>query len=106
MVRYFFAWMPLVIVGTVVLLALPWLGLIALMLVALVALVALAALVWAIVAVPYMLGRAISRRWQGSGASPRTAAALSPANSGVRRTQSVPPGTTVLLGNHLPKRDT
>jgi hypothetical protein len=78
MVRYFYAWTPLVIVGTVVLLSLPWLGLIALMIAAPVALVALAALVWAILAVPYMLGRAISRRWQGrSGASPRTAA-LSP----------------------------
>jgi hypothetical protein len=86
-VRYFFAWMPLVIVGTVVLLALPF----ALMLVAL---VVLAAVAWAIVAVPYVLGRAISRRWEGSGASPRTAAALSPANSGVQRTRSVPAGTT------------
>ena len=89
--RYFFAWIPLVIVGTVVLLSLPWLGLIALMLVAL---VALAALAWAIVAVPYMLGRAISRRWQGSVASPRTAAAPAPANSGVQGTRSVPAGTT------------
>ena len=65
MVRYFYAWTPLVIVGTVVLLSLPWLGLIALMIFSLVALVALAALAWAIVVVPYMLGRAISRRWQG-----------------------------------------
>lgn len=72
---YFYAWTPLVILGTVVLLSLPWLGLIALMLVSLVSLVALAALAWAILAVPYMLGRALSRRWQGrSGASPRTAA--------------------------------
>jgi hypothetical protein len=61
MVRYFYAWTPLVIVGTVVLLSLPWLGLIALMIASLVALVALAALAWAIVFVPYMLGRAIRR---------------------------------------------
>jgi hypothetical protein len=61
MVRYFYAGTPLVIVGTVVLLALPWLGLIALMIAAPVALVALAALAWAILALPYMLGRAISR---------------------------------------------
>jgi hypothetical protein len=80
MVRYFYAWTPLVIVGTVVLLFMPWLGLIALAIVAIVALGALAALAWAIVFVPYMLGRAISRRWHmRSGASPRTAAALSPA---------------------------
>ena len=81
MVRYFYAWTPLVIVGTVVLLSAPWLGLIALVFFSLVGLVALAALAWAIVFVPYMLSRAISRRWQmHSAASPRTAAAaLAPA---------------------------
>jgi hypothetical protein len=78
MVRYFYAWTPLVIVGTVFVLALPWLGLIALMAVSLVAVVALAALAWAIVFVPYMLGRVIGHRWHIRGASPRTAAALSP----------------------------
>jgi hypothetical protein len=62
MVRYFYAWTPLVIVATVLLLSLPWLGLIALMIAAPFALVALAALAWAILAAPYMLGRAISRR--------------------------------------------
>ena len=80
MVRYFYAWTPFVIVGTVVVLSLPYLGLIAFMIFALVALVALAALAWATVYVPYMLSRAISRRWHSrSAASPRTAAALSPA---------------------------
>jgi hypothetical protein len=80
MVRYFFAWTPLVIVGTVVLLSLPWLGLIALMVVSLVALAALGALAWAIISVPLMLSRAISHRWHiRSGATPRAAAALSPA---------------------------
>jgi hypothetical protein len=76
MVRYFYAWTPLAIVGTVVLLSLPWLGLIALIVVALVALPALAI---AIVVAPYMLVRAISRRLQGRMASPQTAAAMSPA---------------------------
>lgn len=76
MVSYFYAWTPLVVVGTVVLLSLPWLGLIALMVASL---VALAALTWAIVLVPYTLGQAISRRWHlGGGASPRTAVAPSP----------------------------
>jgi hypothetical protein len=80
MVRYFYAWTPLIIVAAVVLLSMPWLGLIALMIVAIVALVALAALAWAVVFVPYMLSRAISRRWHiRSGARPRTAPALSPA---------------------------
>jgi hypothetical protein len=87
MVRYFYAWTPLVIVAAVFLLAMPWLGLIALMIATIVALVALAALAWAVVFVPYMLGRAISRRWHiRSGASPRTAPALSPTR---RQTDSV-----------------
>ena len=80
MVRYFYAWTPLVIVGTVVLLSMPWLGLIALMILSLVALGALAALAWAIAFVPYMVSRAIGRRLRSrSGASPRPAPALSPA---------------------------
>jgi hypothetical protein len=80
MVSYVYAWTPLVIVGTVVLLSLPWLGLIALVIALLVSPVALAALAWAIVSLPYMLSRAISRLWQGRiGASPQTAAAMSPA---------------------------
>jgi hypothetical protein len=75
MVRYFYSWTPLFVVGTVVVLSLPWLGLIALMIVLL---GALAPLAWAIVSVPFALSRAISRRWQGrSAASPRTAPALS-----------------------------
>jgi hypothetical protein len=78
MVRYFYVLTPVVIVWTIPLLALPWLGLIALMIVSLVALPALAL---AIVFVPYMLGRAISRRWQGrTDATPRTAVVLTPAN--------------------------
>jgi hypothetical protein len=84
MVRYFYAWSPLVIVGTVVFLSLPWLGLIALLIVSLVALAALAA---AIVLVPYMLARAIGHLWHGlSSASPQTATALSPA----RRQNAMP----------------
>ena len=80
MVRYFYAWTPLVIVGTVLVLSMPWLGLFALTVAAIVALVALAALAWAVVFVPYRLSRSISRRWRiRSGASPRAAAARSPA---------------------------
>jgi hypothetical protein len=74
MVRYFYAWAPLVIVAALFILTMPWLGLIALMIVVL---VALAAIAWAFVFVPYMLGRAISRRWHiHTGASPRTAPAV------------------------------
>ena len=75
MVRYFYAWMPIVVVlGTVVLLSSPYLALIALLLVAL---AAMAAIAWSVVAVPYMLARAVSRRWHDRfGATPQTAAAL------------------------------
>jgi hypothetical protein len=104
MVRYFYAWTPLVVVGTFALLSIPYLALIALMIASL---AALAALAWAIVSVPYELSRAISRRWQGrSGESPRTAAALSPANSGVRRPRSVPASATVLLASPPSESDT
>jgi hypothetical protein len=103
MVRYFYAWTPLVIVGTVVVLSLPWLAPIALMIVSFVALATLAS---AIISVPYVLSRAMSRRWQGrSVPSPRTAAALSPANPGVRRSRSVPTGATVLLANRRSESD-
>jgi hypothetical protein len=79
-VRYFYAWTPLVTVGTVALLSMPWLGLIALVIVAMVPLGALAALAWAVVLVARMLSRAIARRWHmPSGAAPKTAAVLSPA---------------------------
>jgi hypothetical protein len=80
MVRYFYAWTPLVLAGAVVLLTLPWLGLIALFVLALAALAALAALMWAIVTVPIVLGRAVTAAWQGrSVPAPQTAPALAPA---------------------------
>ena len=60
MVRYFYAWTPLLIVGTLCILSLPWLGLIVLMIVAVVALPTLAL---ALVIVPYMVGQALGRHW-------------------------------------------
>ena len=65
MLRYFYAFTPLVIVGTVFILSLPWLGLAALLVFTLVALAALAALAWAIVVAPYLLVRSVARRWHG-----------------------------------------
>ena len=87
MVRYFYAWTPLVIVAAVVILSMPWLGLVAVMILAIVALLALAALASAVVFVPYMLGREIVRRWHTrTGASPPTTLSLRSAN---RQTDSV-----------------
>jgi uncharacterized membrane protein len=75
---YWYGLTPVVVVfGTLVFLTIPYLALAVL---AIIALGALAALAWAIVAVPYMLGHAVRRRWQArSSASPPTAPALSPA---------------------------
>jgi hypothetical protein len=57
MVRYFYTGIPLVIVGTAVILTGPWLGLIALMVLLLAAVAALGALAWATIAALYALGR-------------------------------------------------
>jgi hypothetical protein len=74
MARYFYSWAPLVVLGAIVMLALPWLAVFALVVFALVALAALGAVAMALVYVPYVLGRAISHRWHIHGApSPQTA---------------------------------
>jgi hypothetical protein len=84
LVRYFYAWTPLVVVGTVVLLSLPWLGLIALASAALAAFAALAALASAIVAAPLAVGHAIGHRWHGRSAAPQPSPALSLARAQAR----------------------
>lgn len=74
MVRYFYLWTPLVIVGSVAVLALPWLGLIAL---GVVVLVVAAALIWGIVFVPYAFSRSVIRAWHSRlNASPCPAATV------------------------------
>jgi hypothetical protein len=74
MVRYFYAWAPLVVVGALVLLSLPWLGLIALFVATLLALAALAALAWATVAAPLAVGHAIARHWSVRHPAPQPSA--------------------------------
>jgi len=71
MLSYCYAWTPLVILGSFALLAIPWLGLIALMVVLAASLVALAGLAWAILWVPLRLGRAVVRRRQGRSVAAR-----------------------------------
>jgi hypothetical protein len=72
---YWYALTPVVIVfGGLVFLTIPFLALAVL---TIVSLGAVAGLAWAIVSLPRMLTRAISRRWHArSGASPLTTAAL------------------------------
>jgi VIT1/CCC1 family predicted Fe2+/Mn2+ transporter len=77
MVRYLYSVAPLVIVGAVVLLAVPWLALIALVILALATLIALGALASAIVFVPYKLSRAIGRHWQSESHTQTSGPALS-----------------------------
>ena len=72
MARYFYAWTPLVLLVSGILLTLPWLGLIALMVFALVALPTLALV---LVVAPYMLIRAIAHSLQARTARPRPALA-------------------------------
>jgi hypothetical protein len=65
MVRYWYAFTPIVIAGTILVLALPWLGLIAVLVAAFVVLVALAALLWAIGAVAVSISHTVGRHLHG-----------------------------------------
>src|SRR5262245_1362680 len=96
MVRYWYSFTPLVVIPTVILLALPWLGVIALMLVALVALAALGALARGIIVVPRMLVRSVGRRLH-SRSGTRRQPARSAARAPVGPAQSMPAGAAVLL---------
>jgi hypothetical protein len=95
MVRYWFAFTPLVVVLTVVPLALPWLGLIALMLFALILLGALGALAWGIAFVPHWVVRAVGRRRHSRRDIRRLPATLSAA----RPSRPMPAGAVLLLAN-------
>ena len=99
MVRYWYSLTPLVVVLTVILLALPWLGLIALMLFALIALAALGALAWGIVFVARRVVWAVGRRWHSRSDIRRRPATLSAARPSVRPSQPTPAGAVLLLAN-------
>jgi hypothetical protein len=77
MVRYFFAWAPLVIVvATAVVLTIPYLAVIVFLFVVL---AVLAALAWALVVLPYRLVRTIGHSVHNAGG----ATALAPVAAGV-----------------------
>jgi hypothetical protein len=99
MVRYWYSLPPLVVVLTVIPLALPWLGLIALMLFALIALAALGALAWGIVYVPHTVVRMVGRRRQSRSGTRRQQATLSAARPSVRPAQSMPAGAALLVAS-------
>jgi hypothetical protein len=78
---YFLEWVPAGVLATTLgLVVMPWLALAVLMAVLLVAVAALAALVAAAVAIPYVLGRSLRRRW-------RTSAGAAPAARRLQRTK-------------------
>ena len=108
MLSYCFSWTPLVILMTVVLLSLPWLGLIALFVASLFALGLLATLAWTVIWVPRRLILAGRNRWRvRNGASRRTATAIAAATapalpldtSSVRPTGPVPATASVLFAD-------
>jgi hypothetical protein len=74
MVAYFYKLTPLFLVGTLCILALPWLGLIALFVVGVVVLLAAACL---FVYLPYKLVQAVGRAQSHSRVEPRPVAVLS-----------------------------
>jgi hypothetical protein len=65
MANYFYKWTPLFVLGTVLLLGLPWLGLIALVVVVLVLVSAVATLAFGVAWAIGTVSRAITRRWHG-----------------------------------------
>lgn len=108
MLSYCFSWTPLVILMTVVLLSLPWLGLIALFVFSLFALGLLATLAWTVIWVPRTLSLAVRNRWRvRSGASRRTATATGLAldTPSVRPTGPVPVTASVLVAGRTTERD-
>jgi hypothetical protein len=92
-VRYFYSLTPLFLVGTLVLLSLPWLGVIALMFVLFALLEAVAALALAIASTLGMARHAISRRQVREPALSATP------------TQLLPAGATVLLASGRSERE-
>ncbi len=99
MVRYWYSFTPLVVVLTAILLALPWLGLMALMFFALIGLAALGALAWGVAFVARMVVRGVDRRRLSRSGTRRMPATRPAARPIVRPAQSVPAGAAVLLAS-------
>jgi hypothetical protein len=99
---YCYSWTPLVILMTAVLLALPWLGLIALFVFTLLLFGLLATLLWTVIWVPRTVILAVRNRWQVRDSASRptaTATALSLDTSSVRPTAPVPVAASLLFAD-------
>jgi hypothetical protein len=105
MVRYWYSLTPLVVVPTVIVFALPWLGLIALMFFALIALATLGTLAWGIVVVPQVLVRFVGRRLHSRNGTRRQPATLPAARPRAGRPQPMPTGAAVLLASPPPESE-
>jgi hypothetical protein len=104
MLSYCYAWTPLVIIGSFALLALPWLGLIALFVLLAGALALLVGVVAAVVWLPLRVGRAIvarlhariEQRTLSRGTRPRTVPGRQP---------TMPAGATAFISDPRSRRD-
>jgi hypothetical protein len=102
---YCYAWTPLVVVGSVALLALPWLGLIALLVIVAGLLTLLAGLLTAVVWLPFATGRVLYRRWQaGAGRGFRPEAPPPWTRPPRPSSGSVPAGVTAVVSNPRSRR--
>ena len=102
MLRYWYSFSPLVVILTVAIFALLWLGLIALMVLALIAFAALGALAWGFVVVPQMLVRFVGRHLHSRSDAPRQPATLPAARPRVGTAQPMPARAALLVASPPP----
>jgi hypothetical protein len=106
MLSYCYAWTPFVLIGSLALLALPWLGLLALLVVALGAVLVLAGLISAILWAPVTATRAVLRRRHARIGRPELPGrALRWPRLRRRSTRSIPAGVMSLVSGRRPPRD-
>ena len=98
MLSYCCSWTPLVILTSVALLSLPWLGLIALFVLSLFVLGLLATLAWTVIWVPRTLSLAVRNRWRVRNRASR-ATALSLDTSSVQPADPLPVAASVLFAD-------
>jgi hypothetical protein len=104
MLTYCYAWTPLVIVTTVAVLSIPWLGLIALIVLLLAVIAALGALLAGIASGAHLLGQATAHRSQERYVTTvRTPTTASPVDASLSATSPAAVGATLLLGSPTPK---
>ena len=106
MLTYCYAWTPIVLIASFSVLAVPWLGFLALLVLVAGALVLVAGLISAIVWAPVTLGRAIRRRWIARIQASGQLGGIEPWATAARQaTGSRPVTGTVLAAGSRARRD-